>query len=312
MILAVVALVGLLVLTLFRRDLRAARGRLSGRSDTLETTAGTLEYAVVGAGEPGLLLHGAGGGFDQALDFAGALSDRPYRLITPSRFGYLRSAMPAGATTALQADVYVDLLDRLGVQEAFVAGVSAGAWSALQLALRHPERCRALVLFVPADYLPPGVKNYGGVVARALMGSDLVAWAALKLLPLVSNAATEALLGTRAELVRAAEPAERQRIASLLEHLLPVGPRTRGMRFDVRTAAARSEELPLEEIRCPVLAVSAEDDAFQTAGRAREIAGRVPHGRALVYPSGGHALVGRYPGIAREVASFLATVPGRG
>ena len=54
---------------------------------TIETSFGTLEYAVKGEGEPILVVHGAGGGFDQALNMTGAMAGHGYRLIAPSRFG---------------------------------------------------------------------------------------------------------------------------------------------------------------------------------------------------------------------------------
>ncbi len=110
------------------------------------------------------MVHGASGGFDQGVELLGALAGRGFRLIAPSRFGYLRSALPADATTAMQADAYVQLLDHLGIKKVAVVGISAGAWSSLQFAIRHPDRCGALVLLVPADYLPAGTSIQGGAV----------------------------------------------------------------------------------------------------------------------------------------------------
>jgi len=147
------------VYAVFARDLRAARARLAGRSKTVETSFGTLEYAVMGEGAPVLIVHGAEGGFDQGIDTTGALAGRGYRLIAPSRFGYLRSTLPGNPTAAMQADAYAQLLDRLGIDKVAVVGISAGAWSSLQFAIRHPERCRALVLLGPADYLPAGMSS---------------------------------------------------------------------------------------------------------------------------------------------------------
>ena len=68
-----------------------------------------------------------------------------YRIITPSRFGYLGSPLPAEATVASQADAYVSLLDSLGIDKTPVLAFSAGSTSAVLLALRHPERVSALV-----------------------------------------------------------------------------------------------------------------------------------------------------------------------
>ena len=115
------------VYAMFARDLSAARAHLVGRSKTIETSFGTLEYAVMGAGTPMLVVHGAEGGFDQGIDVTGVLAGRGYQIIAPSRFGYLRSPMPSNATTATQADAYAQLLDRLGIDKVVVVGISAGA-----------------------------------------------------------------------------------------------------------------------------------------------------------------------------------------
>jgi pimeloyl-ACP methyl ester carboxylesterase len=45
-----------------------------------------------------------------------------------------------------QADAYVCLFDALGIEQAPVLAFSAGSTSAVQLALRHPDRVSALVL----------------------------------------------------------------------------------------------------------------------------------------------------------------------
>jgi 2-hydroxy-6-oxonona-2,4-dienedioate hydrolase len=291
----------------FLHDLRAARARLIGQSKTIETSLGTLEYAAIGEGEPILAVHGAAGGFDQGINMTGAIVGQGYRLIAPSRFGYLRSTLPANPTTAIQADAYVELLDRLGISKVVVVAVSAGAWSSMQFAIRHPGRCRALVLLVPANYLPTGTSIHGGGLARAIFCSDFVAWAALKLMPIIPDAMAQMMLGTDADVVRSAEPSEKARVQQILDDLLPVSPRSGGMQFDVKTAATH-EPYPIEEIDCPVLTVSARDDRFGTASRAKSIAASVPRGKAIIFPTGGHALVGCSGDVLLAITSFLKTV----
>ena len=217
---------------------------------------------------------------------------RGYRLIALFCFGYLGSPLPTDLVTDMQADAYAELLDRLGVSRAFVIAISAGAWSAMKFAIRHPQRCRALVLLVPAEYLPPRMPNHGGALFRAIIASDLVAWAALKVMWLVPGTMATTILGTDRLLVRAAEPNERARVRQVLDHLLPVRSRIRGMEFDIRTAAA-SGPYPIERIVCPVLSVSAEDDLFGTAARARQIAAIAPNGRAVMIRPAVMRLVGR-------------------
>jgi pimeloyl-ACP methyl ester carboxylesterase len=309
-ILAVIIVATACVYAIFARDLASARELLVGRSKTVKTSFGTLEYTVMGEGEPTLVVHGAAGGFDQSIDMSGPMAGRGYQLIAPSRFGYLRSTMPKKPSTAMQADAYAQLLDHLGIDKVAVVGISAGAWSSMQFAIRHPERCRALVLLVPANYLPAGASIHGGAIVRAIFDSDFVAWVALKLMPIMPGGMTRMMLGTDATVVRAAEPSEKARVQQVLEHLLPVSLRFAGMQFDIKTAATH-EPYPIEKIACPVLTISAEDDRFGTATRAKYIVGSVPDGRAVIFPTGGHALVGHYADTLREITSFLETVQQR-
>jgi pimeloyl-ACP methyl ester carboxylesterase len=112
------------------------------------------------------------------------------------------------------------------------------------------------------------------------------------------------MLGTAPGVVRSADAGEKARVGRLLDHLLPVSPRYQGMQFDIHTAAMR-EPYAIDKIACPVLTISAEDDRFGTAARARHIASSVAQGRALIFPSGGHALVGRYAEAMRESVAFI-------
>jgi fermentation-respiration switch protein FrsA (DUF1100 family) len=66
--------------------------------------------------------------------------------------------------------------------------------------------------------------------------------------------------------------------------------------------------LRIDKIACPVLTVSARDDRFGTASRATSIAASVLHGKAIIFPTGGHALVGHSADALRAITSFLRTL----
>ncbi len=298
----------LLAFVAYSNEMKAAHDRLVGRSKTIETEFGPLEYAEVGSGEPVLVIHGSGGGFDQGIDMAGALTEAGYRLIAPSRFGYLGSAMPEDATIEMQADALAALLDTLGISEIPIFGGSAGALSAMQLAIRHPERCRALVLLVPAAYAPTRAPNTAAVqgefavdAMKAVLSSDFLFWAGMKLAP---GLMTKVLLATEPALVEQAEPSEQQRVSRILSNILPVSVRKDGLIFDTRTAGA-PEAVALDRILCPVLTISFEDDLYGTAAPAEYIAANVPHGTSLIYPSGGHVWVGHHDAVWDTIRDFL-------
>jgi 2-hydroxy-6-oxonona-2,4-dienedioate hydrolase len=99
----------------YRATMAAAESRITRLSSIIETQAGPIEYGVVGRGPPLMMIHGAGGGFDQGLLFGHGLREAGFQIIAPSRFGYLRSAFPEDASPEHQADVLVELLDHLGL-----------------------------------------------------------------------------------------------------------------------------------------------------------------------------------------------------
>src|SRR5512143_163617 len=126
------------VVARYQRDIRAARKRVTSLgSQVIETACGPIEYARIGDGYPVLVVHGAMGGFDQGLWLAQAFDLSKHQVISVSRFGYLRSPMPAAADLNLQADAFASLLDALQIRQAAVFGVSAGSTSAIRFVARH-------------------------------------------------------------------------------------------------------------------------------------------------------------------------------
>lgn len=84
-------LVGVWISLRYRRDVQAARKRVEASSRMIETKCGRIEYGDAGHGKPVLLIHGAGGDYDQGLLLGDLVLGEGFRLIAPSRFGYLQS-----------------------------------------------------------------------------------------------------------------------------------------------------------------------------------------------------------------------------
>lgn len=270
---------------------------------------GDLEYAEAGVGTPLLMVHGTGGGFDQGLFFARRFSQAGYRVIAPSRFGYLRSAFPQDPSSENQADAFIDLLDKLSIDKIAIAGGSAGALSAIAFAIRHPDRCAALLPLVPATYVPrqkpvQSVPADQMQMAMAVLQSDFLFWLAIRTMP---DFLTEALLATKPALVRAADAAEQERARHILFSILPVSRRTRGLINDARLAG-NPAPMPLETITAPTLAVSYEDDGFGTAAAARYIGAQVPGAKVHVFPDGGHIGIGHDAETFAVIDRFLKDV----
>lgn len=303
---------GILAYANYQRDIQQARERISNGSQIVETPCGSIEYAIAGNGPAVLVVHGAGGGFDQGLDLTQALVQRGWRVIAMSRFGYLRTPLPTDASPAAQADAHACLLDALNIQRAAVLGFSAGGPSSMQFALRYPERTAALALLVPAAYpshleqgsegaMPEQTSPLAKFLFDAALKSDLLFWAAPRLAP---QAMYGALLATPPEVVASASADERARAAQVMDHLLPFSRRRLGVLND----ALITPFLPryeLERINAPTLILSTADDLYGTFDGARYSAGHIPHARFISYPTGGHILVGHLKDAMSEIEPFL-------
>jgi 2-hydroxy-6-oxonona-2,4-dienedioate hydrolase len=292
----------------YRSDMRRAYERLSFGSRIADTPCGRIEYAVAGEGAPVLLIHGAGGGYDQGLEFGGPLVQAGLRVIAMSRFGYLRTPLPADGSAGAQADAHACLLDALALRSAAVIGASAGAPSAMQFALRHPERCSAMVLLVPAAYVP----RVGGkpslqapACTKFLMNTalrfDFLFWVATRL---ARSTLIEAILATPETVIENATADEQTRIGLVLEHILPTKPRRVGLRNDVAVVSSL-QRYELERIAVPTLIIGVADCLFGTFEPARYSADHIAGARFIGYETGGHLWVGHHKEVVSEIVSFL-------
>jgi pimeloyl-ACP methyl ester carboxylesterase len=303
-LLAGIAAAGLVFWT-YQAELQSARDAALRGGRIANTTSGPIEYAESGAGTPLLSIHGAGGGYDQGLANAADLVGEGFRVIAPSRFGYLRTPVPADTSQAAQADAHAALLDELKVPKAIVVGVSAGARSALELAIRHPERVAALILIVPGTYAPDSPVAVEGSRASKLVfllvnsGADFVWWALERIAPSVLIR----FVGVPPELVAAAPQGEQERVAKIVRSIEPLSLRFPGINID---SVGDMRPPHMGEVTAPTLIVSARDDLFNTLPAAELAARTIPGARLVVYDTGGHLLVGRGRDVRRAVSVFLA------
>ena len=111
----------------------------------LNTRLGPVQYAAVGQGPTILSVHGGPGGFDQGLALAMCFAKNGFRVIAPSRPGYLGTPLGNATNPQEQAAVLVALLDALGLAQVTVVGASAGGPPTYALAQDYPERVSALI-----------------------------------------------------------------------------------------------------------------------------------------------------------------------
>lgn len=287
----------------YRTEMRAIRDALDAGSTIAETAAGDIEYADSGEGEPALVIHGAGGGYDQGLLIARDLGPG-FRVIAPSRFGYLKTPIRQHASPTTQADAHAALLDFLGIEKAVVVGASAGAPSAIELALRYPKRVSALILLAPRTYDPTnsiGVDQSPAaqtILRLVKKGADFPFWLAVR----AARASVVRFLGVPPEVEAAASDLERDRVTQIMRRVLPLSERIRGIMVD---SVAELAPWPLERIKVPTLIVSAKDDLFKTLPGARFTAEGIEGAELEVLEDGGHLMVGHTERVRRWIGNFL-------
>ncbi|WP_235010573.1 alpha/beta fold hydrolase [Arthrobacter sp. SLBN-112] len=260
------------------------------------TDFGTVEYAESGAGEPVLVSHGIFHGCD-----GGLLSVRSilhgHRIIAPSRFGYLGSALPAGATPRDQADAFAALLDHLDVPQVDIIGISAGTTAALEFALRHPDRTKHLIVLSgsfpgdPTAVAPPAWAR--------LLYADLPLWVMKKAAP----AQFTRLMGVPPGFPKTPEQA--QEMDEMMESIFPIGPRAAGAVYDAYISNPAVNDLPIEKIAVPTIIVQAKDDPMCAFAPAEQAAHRIPGCVLAAQESGGHLGLGQSAFTRAALDDFL-------
>src|SRR5918995_784566 len=267
-ILLVVGLVVFVVLTFprFGEDVQLNRERLLSGSDNMSSEEfGDIEYALQGEGLPVLLVHGAGGGYDQGLLIGENYVGDGHRFIAPSRFGYVRSSIPEeNGSPAAQADAYAVLLDNLDVERVAVVAFSDGGPSALQFALRHPERCADLVMISAKSQSAPPDSLLQALVFESVFRSDYLFWLFTEYArPFLLN-----VFGVSGEVQEQLPERPRQLASDVVESMNPISLREDGIYHDRDTLTVLPEEVfRLEQISVPALRYSGAE-FFSTRLRA--------------------------------------------
>lgn len=300
----IVALFLFIMYVRFRSEIPEAYRRVSEKSSRIVGTRyGPVEFTSYGQGYPVIFVHGIWGGFDQGLVGAQGMSGEKYQLIIPSRFGYLRTPLPDHASAALQADQYAALLDWMNIRKAVIVGTSAGGTSAAWFAIRHPDRCSALILKstnVPENRPPPS--GIGRVMMNILVTSDFFLWLIMRCSP----STMMSIAGIPGDLRKTMTQEQREWYAAFSQTFLPTVPRSQGILFDAYSSNTEIDTVPFETITVPTLVFHAKDDPIPPCANAENMAGRIPGAVFVGYEHGGHLLLGHDVDIRKKIDRFIA------
>ena len=129
-----------------------AIGRLQARGASLIYQ--TIGYQTIGATGPSIMpfifQHGMGGDANQPLGYIGDAPPTPVISLNARGHSPSTDINAAAASFEVFADDVIALADHLGLVRFIIGGISLGAGTALNLAVRYPHRVTALVLCRPA------------------------------------------------------------------------------------------------------------------------------------------------------------------
>ena len=245
-----------------------------------------------GSTTPLLLCNGIGG----AIELWEPLRDafQGYPTVAFDAPGVAESSVPAYPPTMTGlAGTVVHLLDQLGIAQFDALGVSWGGALAQELAYRHPERVRRLVLCATGA---GGMMVPGHPRVMAILATPLRYWS-----PSYLNRVAPVLYGP--DIVDDPEMLSRQRHIRFTR-----SPSGRGYLYQVLALRRFLSGLWLHRLRQPTLVLHGDADPIVPVANGRILAARIPGARLVTVPGGGHLfLLTRPQAMARVITDFLGS-----
>jgi pimeloyl-ACP methyl ester carboxylesterase len=240
---------------------------LSQTARILGTAKGPVEYAERGQGPPVLCVHGGPGGYDQGLVIGEFFRANGFKIIAPSRPGYLGTPLATGGTPEEQAGALAALLEALDIKAAAVIGASAGGPASYMLAALYPDKVSALI---EIDSVCLTYKPEVSPLQEKLFLSKAGIWLTRFFLDHFPEATIKGFLKTESTL-------DRQEITERARHILKDEGKfaylrllmaTMSERFDQRQAGVHNdlkqmatiERLPIAAVACPTLIIHGTAD----------------------------------------------------
>ncbi|MCX5192737.1 alpha/beta hydrolase [Streptomyces sp. NBC_00249] len=236
-------------------------------------------------GTPVILIHGHPFNHSMWAPQAAALAAAGYRVITPDLRGYGRNpAVEDKTPLGVFADDVAALLERLGIEQAVVGGVSMGGQIALEVRLRHPGLVRALVLSdtSPVPETPEGVA-FRLEVAERLLAQGMAPYA------------EEVIDKMLAPYNVTGQPEAAARVSAMMKATDP-----RGAAAALRGRAERPDYRPVLSAlpaSVPCLVLVGADDVYTPVAEAEAMCALAAHAKLTVIEGAGHL-----PGVERPEA----------
>ena len=230
-----------------------------------------LAYAESGIGSPLVLIMGLNADSSGWLPHTNQWQ-RSFRCFAVDNRGTGRSPAPVGPyTTAEMADDYAALIRRRGLGVVSVVGISMGGAIAQELALRHPDLVRRLVLVATWAQCDPYTREVLTLIDEIRQHTDPATFTAhlqtLIWTPQWFNLHADDLMAGRQESLSVDRAALQAQVAACLTH-------------DTRDR--------LGDLGIPTLVTAGGADRFVSAPLSEYLATHIPHAEFELFTGAGH------------------------
>jgi pimeloyl-ACP methyl ester carboxylesterase len=261
-----------------------------------------LYYEETGAGFPIVFVHEFASDHREWESQVRYFSRR-YRCVTFNARGYPPSDVPetdAGYGYEHSRDDVAAVLDHLGIRQAYIVGLSQGAYATLQFGMRYPDMARALVVAGVGSGSPPAL--------RAEFVKNTLAMAEVYYREGSAKAAESVGISpTRIQLKTKDPRGYEEFLAHLREHS-NIGMALTGKNYQARRPSLEDFAAALGQLAMPVLLACGDEDepCIETNIWLKRV---IPTAGLWMVPRTGHAINLEEPAaFNRVLADFFAAV----
>ena len=264
--------------------------KLNARNEHIKLDNFDCDYISFGKGrDPLIMLPGVGDGFKTARGVAVPFA-LMYRCFAKKFKVYVfsrRNNMPEGFTTADMADDLKAVMDAIGIGTAHIFGVSQGGMIAQQLAIRHPDRVKSLILAVTASR------------PNDLMQESLRSWLAM--------ADRKDYKGIMLDTAERSYTGTYLKGGRMMNRVLAFFKPKDFTRFRILCKSCLEHDVynDLDRITCPVWIIGAEKDGVLGCDASRELQEKIPGSRIYIYHGYSHGVYEQAKDFNKRVMRYL-------
>jgi pimeloyl-ACP methyl ester carboxylesterase len=258
----------------------------------IDTSMGPVQAHDSGGDGPAVLfVHGTPGGADQGALMGAFLVEAGFRVVAPSRPGYLDTPLTDDtASPAQQAALHLALLDALGVDDVSITCWSGGGPSSYELAAARPDRVRSMVAIAavskPYTFEHPGQEKSLFSRPGAWLMREMARHTPKSVVKMMTTEEGDLTKQQAKELVEATWEDEGRRAFVLAWVDTVTGKRAKG--FDNDRGRFPDLDLDLSRVTAPTLLVHADTDSDVAYEYSQHAADALPDATLHTITGGTH------------------------